>query len=697
MTMNKIMAKLRKNSKGQYTLLGVCIFLSVLMVSAFAFLYFSPTVQELLPTGGDTRKLSWLLFFVTAAGCTIFTIYGADLFFKNKSREFGVFLALGEQKRKLEVQLFREVALILLKYVFLGILAAIPVSWLIWKAFSKMLIGADQMRYRFTPLGIAAGLLFTAFLILCIGAAGIRFVKRTNIMDILNDWRKTEMVKEIKPWTGKLGLLLIIIGLLLAMAVPQLSAHLFLQLMPPVWNLTWLISLAGLYLFLLSAVAHSGIGKKRETYYKNIISTNLMRFTARQTTRNMCVIALLIFVILISAFWGIMYYVSAFINGDNAPVDYSLHYPAAESQLTKAEIEGLADEYGVDITLYEETKALELIIRYVSRDYDDNGKYFDIETEKLASFVSASDFTRISGISVTLSSGEYRTVVRTNYQRTIWVGPDCLQAVTNPVTGDSFSPVFQGTTAFENLALMSDPFVFIISDEDYLRLSAGLDEAWMENMVFFNVKDVYSTYAFAHALQDAFIGRATALSDHLSLYDAHEEKLAAEAGKSYSYSGTCGLFDESGFQTGSWKYAPFIKVLTKQDAMQLVAVFVLLSIYISILSLTACSVMSYVRSLTVALDNKNMFADLRRLGAAKAYTERVLRIQLKKIYLFPTAAGCIIGILFAALLTFFNDMRIDVFELNMLGVVGILIVVISAVMYIMYRVSLKKAEAIAEI
>ena len=334
MTMNKIMAKLRKNSKGQYTLLGVCIFLSVLMVSAFAFLYFSPTVQELLPTGGDTRKLSWLLFFVTAAGCTIFTIYGADLFFKNKSREFGVFLALGEQKRKLEVQLFREVALILLKYVFLGILAAIPVSWLIWKAFSKMLIGADQMRYRFTPLGIAAGLLFTAFLILCIGAAGIRFVKRTNIMDILNDRRKTEMVKEIKPWTGKLGLLLIIIGLLLAMAVPQ-----------------------------------------------------LMRFTARQTTRNMCVIALLIFVILISAFWGIMYYVSAFINGDNAPVDYSLHYPAAESQLTKAEIEGLADEYGVDITLYEETRALELIIRHVSRDYDDNEKYFDIETEKLISRV----------------------------------------------------------------------------------------------------------------------------------------------------------------------------------------------------------------------------------------------------------------------------------------------------------------------
>lgn len=216
MTMNKIMAKLRKNSKGQYTLLGVCIFLSVLMVSAFAFLYFSPTVQELLPTGGDTRKLSWLLFFVTAAGCTIFTIYGADLFFKNKSREFGVFPRPWRTETETGgSSCSGKIALILLKYVLLGILSAMTRFLADRKAFSKMLIGADQMRYRFTPLGIAAGLLFTAFLILCIGAAGIRFVKRTNIMDILNDRRKTEMVKEIKPWTGKLGLLLIIIGLLL--------------------------------------------------------------------------------------------------------------------------------------------------------------------------------------------------------------------------------------------------------------------------------------------------------------------------------------------------------------------------------------------------------------------------------------------------------------------------------------------------
>lgn len=136
----------------------------------------------------------------------------------------------------------------------------------------------------------------------------------------------------------------------------------------------------------------------------------------------------------------------------------------------------------------------------------------------------------------------------------------------------------------------------------------------MENMVFFNVKDVYSTYAFAHALQDTFIGRATVLSDHLSLYDPMRKSWLQRQEKATAIPVPAGLSDESGFQTGSWKYAPFIKVLTKQDAMQLVAVFVLLSIYISILSLTACSVMSYVRSLTVALDNKNMFAASSKAG-----------------------------------------------------------------------------------
>ena len=119
MTMNKIMAKLRKNSKGRIHSVSVFSPAPVRThgVRLCVFILFSPRYRNSCQPAEIQENCHGCSFFVTAAGCTIFTIYGADLFFKNKSREFGVFLALGEQKRKLEAQLFREVALILLKYV----------------------------------------------------------------------------------------------------------------------------------------------------------------------------------------------------------------------------------------------------------------------------------------------------------------------------------------------------------------------------------------------------------------------------------------------------------------------------------------------------------------------------------------------------------------------------------------------------
>ena len=98
MTLHKLFSKLRRQNKGQYLMLGFCIFLSVLLLTAFALMYFGPTVQDFLPEGGDTRKLAVLLIGVTAVGCTIFTLYASSLFFRFKSREYGIFLSWHFQK-----------------------------------------------------------------------------------------------------------------------------------------------------------------------------------------------------------------------------------------------------------------------------------------------------------------------------------------------------------------------------------------------------------------------------------------------------------------------------------------------------------------------------------------------------------------------------------------------------------------------
>ncbi|MDE6212764.1 MAG: ABC transporter permease [Lachnospiraceae bacterium] len=123
MKLNQIFRKLHKQNKGQNRILGFCIFLSVLLITSFSLMYYGPTVQNFLAEGGDTRKIANLLLGVTAVGCLIFTMYASGLFFRYKSREYGIFLALGESKKALKKVLFGELASITAVAAVLGLLA----------------------------------------------------------------------------------------------------------------------------------------------------------------------------------------------------------------------------------------------------------------------------------------------------------------------------------------------------------------------------------------------------------------------------------------------------------------------------------------------------------------------------------------------------------------------------------------------
>ena len=100
MTMNKVYQKLRKNSKGQYALLSFCIFLSVVLITSFALMYFGPTVQEFLPQGGDTRKIRIAFIRSDGGGVFYFLRYmHLSCFSRFKAREYGILMALGTGKK----------------------------------------------------------------------------------------------------------------------------------------------------------------------------------------------------------------------------------------------------------------------------------------------------------------------------------------------------------------------------------------------------------------------------------------------------------------------------------------------------------------------------------------------------------------------------------------------------------------------
>ncbi|MGI6011549.1 MAG: FtsX-like permease family protein [Ruminococcus sp.] len=699
MKLSSIYRKLRKSSKGQYLLLGFCICLSVLLLTSFALMYFGPTVQNFLPEGGDTRKMASLLMAVTAVGCFIFTIYASGLFFRHKAREYGIMMALGLPKKELKKLLFGELSMVTAASCLVGLVLSVPVSWVIWKIFEWFIISNEQMAYRFGPAGFLPGILFSVVLALALGMAGRRFIRRSDIMEILRTQQKSEMVREIPGWTFPVGVVLTAAGILLGSGLPQFFARVLSISLPGIFNLVYLLSVAGIYLILLSIVAQSRAKRNKKKYYKNLVSISLMRFTARAATRNMCVSVLLLFACCFAAFYGMQYSLAPDILDGDSGRTFSMHYPALEDQIGEEEIQETALKYQMDLMDYSENDGANLVISRNARDFNEDGtRYLELykEREKAALFVSETDYGTLSGQNVSVEPGTYQTVTTVDY-REAFEYVNGLKEVMNPDTGESWKLEFGGQLEYDALASMSEPFAYVLDDEDYQKMTEGISREYMEHLIFFNVSDVENSYDFAMDLLSQYVDHATELSSHMGYWDIWEQKLADEAGETYGYGGAIDMTMDNNMLLGDWKYAPSFNIITVQDRMRLISVYVMLSLYICLISLAAIGVMAYVRSISVASDNRELFTSLEKLGADRGYQRKILKKQLAKIFQYPAAVGCGLGVLFSFAMDLFNDGRISRTESQALLLLIGVIFLIVIVMYGVYRYSLRKAEKIAGI
>ena len=695
MTRSKVLAKLRERNKGHYRMLAFCIFLSVLLIGAFALMYFGPTVQDFLPEGGDTRKMAVLLMGATAVGCAIFTLYASMLFFRYKSREYGIFLALGEKKRNLNRMLFRELSSLTVSASLAGLAVAVPVSWLIWKLFELFLVSTDEMVYRLGIRGFLVGAGFALVLTLLLGVAGYRFVRCTDIMKILRTRHQPEMVKKIPSWTLPAGIVMIPLGIILALGIPQMSVYLLGKSAPSVTNLFYIPSVAGIYLVLLNIVGGSR-QKNRKRFYKKMVSVSLMRFSARSATRNMCVIVLLLFACLFAFSFGLTYFDSGSLGTMENTRGFAMHYPSGENRITKKEIFDMAEKYGVQIRGYAEDSAADLVISYNTTDYTEDGSYVavDLDDAKTALFLAEETWQKLTGREAEVESGTYRTVITPGYKENIWEHVDGLYRAANPDTGTEKELAFAGTLEDGNLPLMSDPYVYVIDNRDYRELTEGISGTWTEQIVMFDVDDLEGSYPFAKTLYAMYIEGASEETFVMTLYDRWEEERAQEAGEEYAYSGLLDVTPDNTQLFNEWKYVPDFRIVYSQDILQSISVYVMLCLYIFIITLATATVMTYVRGISVASDNREVFLSLKKLGADASYRKWVLKSQLAKIFTYPGVLGCAVGMIFVLAQNWINDRRYSASEMKNFGILGVVCVLVPLFFYAIYRKVKKKAEEI---
>lgn len=698
-TLSQVYSQLRRKNSRQYLLLAGCCFFAVLLITAYVCMMCSPTVLDVLPEGGDSRKQVMMIFALAVVGCGVFTTYAAGLFFRYKSRETGIFLALGASKRQLRTQLTRELAAISLLTCAAGALLGAPLAWLIWQGFRLALVDTKEMALAFDPQAGLYALAFSAFVVGMIFFLLHRFIRRTNIIDVVNESRKSESIRDVPRWYGWVGILLILVGGFLGYMFPSFCVQV-LHWYPPeaLGAIFYAPALVGLYMVLLHTVVNGWRqGKNR---YKNIIPGSMMKFQGRQTVRNMLVITVLVAGAYFGSFYTPMLGTSSMMSYDARRVDYAFHYRADQDMISQAEIEKLAAEENVTITSYAAQPAARLGVdgmEYIEYEGDFGTTYDRVynQLERSEAFMSESAYTALTGEAVDLAPGTVTTVFDDEGNGG-YMADNNVSIVTNVVTGrtlavESVEPVMRNTMLIG---------MKIMDDGDYAAMTEGLPDDWRMQYVNFNVENVDDTYNFAKRLFNEIADRS---GDEVAVYHwdpvvrtrdiakdgsyfYDRDTLMAEGNTYIDYAER----DSSDFRL-YWDYMPQFRVMDRAEFVKTTAVFLMLFVFISIVCFAAVIVIAYTRSLTIALTGGQIYDDLRHLGASNAYLRRTVKGQISKVFFVPILTGTVVMFAFYALIMFMNDGGLfTASELAGMGNCLILVAVISAALYGVYRLTLRK-------
>ena len=690
-TMKQIFSKLRRHAKTDYRLLILCNFIANLLVSAFSFLIWSSTVQKTFPPGGDSMKQVMMVFCIAIFGCLVFTVYAALLFFRYKSREIGIFMALGAGKRSLAGQLFRELFASMSVPALTGIVLGPLFTLGIWQIFRLFLPDKEGTVLSFTPFSliICAGFL-GASLLFCFLFA-MRFLSRTNILDVLNEQRKSEPVRDVKSWYLPAGIFLVIFGAAAGYGHPWFFKAVF-GIFAPAWgNLLYLPILPGIYLLILFFVIRGKRSKKHP--YRKIIPRSMMKFQGRQTVNNM-----LIMTLLIAGACFAMFYIPMLASGNlfatNAwEKDFSMRLRADQDMPDREEILQLAGEYRLTLKNWTEAPMIVLGKDGTGEDIDENGKYVYQYREVISDCIaiSASGYEALTGDHLDLSPGIYDECI----DQSSAYGPDTgTTLLTNMITGDALDVTF-GTVHYSHTL---SGFT-VLNDEDFARISRGLDNSWKETFVQFDTDSPYGTedeYRFSQALRERLVSASSGAGMDSSYYSRAAKAYCDEHGETYwadnepASSVHFSQEDADTFQFWSlWKYKPYFRVMEQNDFFMNMAILFMTFLFMAIVCYTAALIISYTRSLTVALSNRQVYEDLIRLGAGNEFRFRSVRQQLSKIYSLPTILGMTAITLFFLMILFANDGRISLSEGIGLGVCLVIMLILGAVIFLFYRRTLK--------
>jgi hypothetical protein len=270
-------------------------------------------------------------------------------------------------------------------------------------------------------------------------------------------------------------------------------------------------------------------------------------------------------------------------------------------------------------------------------------------------FLSESAYNSLTGEELDIPAGMAATVLNDDGGGDFLVNTD-FNLVTNPVTGQVLrvEPV-------EEPILNSVLFGrHVLDDADYETITAGLTDAWDPIGKLLAEREGEPYWVESEQVQESSLGKIS-----------YEQR------------------DSSAFRM-FWKYMPKFRSLDIQDFYKTTAVFITLFAFVALVCFAAVVVIAYTRSITIGLNNAQVYRDLTRLGADNRYLFKTLKGQISKVFFVPIFTGTAVISVFYSMIMFFNDNGFSASEIAGLGNCVLLVAAVSGVLYGFYRSALGK-------
>lgn len=694
MTMLNLFTKLKKYNKGNYRQFSFCYALSVILVSTLTLFMLSPFVQSRLPIGGDSRKMLYMVYAVAVLGCVLFIIYATGLFLRFKSREVGIFMALGTPKRVLAKTLTKEIVLLILKLGIAGIIIGGVIAFVFGKVYEGFVQSATGDSFSLPLTGFIGSFLFVTITVCIVMGMAVRFLKRANLIEILNEERRTEPIKKnVDTKYLVWGIILIAVGLLGGLIIPYIVSTMLKRSLSGFPYIFYVLVFIGLYRVMVYSIAVHKKGRHPQKYYKNLISFGMMKFQGISVVRNMLIVTLLIAGSLFAIFFSATNLIQGLGSAASEANDISYRYLGDAEKLTQEQVEKLAEDYQVGIDNYREAEFLRLLGSGVSREnYDKSGKLIEEyrKQDYIKNFISADEFERVTGIAVNVQPGMYQYISREGNNENYWFLPDDLDLVQNPDSGLQKPLSYAGTVEYSSFFYhygQDGNANYILNDEDYAELEKGLSDEMHMTHILFDLSDTGDTYGFSKDLYARYCNSVSDSMKKMSAYDEYREATDSE----YSYSEPVEIETERLGMEIDWKYAPVFVPIQEKSFVQSYATLLLIFIFVAIVCLVSAGVIGYTRSITVAIKSKSVLMDVKKLGADRTYLNRVLKEQVKKVYVLPTIVAVVLMFVYYTLTLWQNDGTITLNEYPMIAVNVLTCLAVCIYQYVLYRYSLKKA------